>query len=96
MRRAIEGEILSDRISIRSDRDVLADVTLRSQLISLLLSYSTPWLRLGLETIFGEVVTMENLLKSLKEKSAVRQSLGIDTNFRPKVSFQLPHFLNVC
>ena len=54
---SIEKEVNSGKLAIRSDRDVFADVALRGQLISLLLSYSTPWLRLGLETVFGEILT---------------------------------------
>ena len=50
IRHSIEAEVNSGKLSIRSDRDVFADVGLRGQIMSLLMSYSTPWLRLGLET----------------------------------------------
>ena len=57
LRHAIEAEVASGKLSIRSDRDVFADVGLRGQVMSLLMSYATPWLRLGLETIFGEILS---------------------------------------
>ena len=57
VRHAIEAEVASGKLSIRSDRDVFVDVGLRGQVMSLLMSYATPWLRLGLETIFGEILS---------------------------------------
>jgi abnormal spindle-like microcephaly-associated protein len=57
MKRTIFNEIITDKISMRSDQDVLSNVMLRGQLLDLLMSYSTPWLRLGLEIIFGEVIS---------------------------------------
>lgn len=56
-KRAIFHEIITDKISLRSDQDALSNVMLRGQLLDMLMSYSTPWLRLGLEIIFGEVIS---------------------------------------
>lgn len=56
IRNAIDSEIGRGRLSIRPEFNLYADVTLRKQLLHLLLSYSTPWLRLGLETMFGEAI----------------------------------------
>lgn len=58
--RAIHVEVSKRRLKLRVDRDMYADLTLRGQIISLLLSYTTPWLRLGLETIFGETILPES------------------------------------
>jgi len=58
--RAIHAEISRRRLKLREDRDMHADLTLRGQITSLLLSYTTPWLRLGLETIFGETIAPES------------------------------------
>ena len=55
----IHGEIFKGRLSIRTDRELHADLGLRKQLVSLLLSYTTPWLRLGLEVFFGECIEPE-------------------------------------
>jgi hypothetical protein len=76
-RNVLEREICTNRLSMRSDHDVLANVNLKSQMISLLMSYSTPWLKLGLETIFGETITLDIVTKSMKKNSEIRKSLGI-------------------
>jgi hypothetical protein len=49
-------EISSGRLAIRKDRDMTADVQLRKQFAALLLSYTTPWLRMGLEVMFDETI----------------------------------------
>ena len=53
-RQIILSEITRGRIAVRQDRDMYADLTMRRQILDLLLSYSTPWLRLGLETVMGQ------------------------------------------
>ena len=47
IRKAIDMDVDSKRLCFRTDPYVLANVSLRSRLISILLSYSVPWLRLG-------------------------------------------------
>ena len=44
------------KLAVRVDRDMYADLGLRGQILSLLMSYQTEWLRLGLETVYGEEV----------------------------------------
>jgi abnormal spindle-like microcephaly-associated protein len=56
IRQIVFDEIVKGSLSLRSDRDLYADLGLREQIISLLLSYATPWLQLGLEVIFGEII----------------------------------------
>ncbi len=56
IRTIIAKEIAKGKLSIRSDRDVTVDVHLRKKLTSLLLSYTTPWLRMALEVMSGEVI----------------------------------------
>jgi hypothetical protein len=56
VQKVVLSEIYRGRLSIRKDRDMYADLTLRNEITSLLLSYTTPWLRLGLETLFGESI----------------------------------------
>ena len=43
---------------MRDDRDLLADVGLQEELFGLLFSYEMPWIRLGLEIVFGEIITI--------------------------------------
>jgi len=59
VRNSIYSEITRGRIKLRKDRDMYADLTLRNRITSLLLSYSTPWLRLGLETLYGDTIMPE-------------------------------------
>ena len=79
MRNAIESEIKRKRLLIRSDKDVFADVGLKGQMVKMLLSYSSAWLRLGLETIFGETITLDQFIKEQEERSKIRSHLGILT-----------------
>jgi hypothetical protein len=53
----VDREINTGKLSARSDREVHADQGLRSKLLALLMCYTPAWLKLGLETIFGECVT---------------------------------------
>jgi abnormal spindle-like microcephaly-associated protein len=77
IRTALATEIARGTLAIRSDRDVFADVSLRGQMLDMLLSYSPAWLRLGLETIFQEKLSMKNLLRNFYDQCHSRQSLGL-------------------
>ena len=55
----IQSEVAKGKLSLRADRNLHLDLTQRKKVISLLLSYSTPWLRLGLETMFSENILPE-------------------------------------
>ncbi len=77
MKHIIDNEVDTNRLSVRTDHDAFANVNLRSQLVSLLMSYSTPWLRLGLETIFCEVISIGFAKKSMQGQAKIRESLGI-------------------
>ena len=80
IRNVLEQEVSSERLSMRSDHDVLANVNLRSQMISLLMSYSVPWLKLGLETVFGESISLDLATETMKKNLQIRKSLGIVTH----------------
>jgi hypothetical protein len=77
VKNAIASEVNTSRMSLRTDNDVLANVRLRSQIISILLSYSTSWLRLGLETVFNETITTDIAAKTIAKELEVRKNLGI-------------------
>jgi len=77
IRTTLAAEIARGSLSIRSDRDVFADIGLRNQMIDLLLCYSPSWLRLGLETIFQEKISIRDLLNSFNDQCQSRQSLGL-------------------
>ena len=77
MMQAIDKEVCSKRLGIRSDHNVFSNVNLRGQLVSLIMSYTTPWLKLGLETMFGESITAVS--------SAKRNVCSFDSNNQQKV-----------
>ncbi|KAG7357611.1 IQ calmodulin-binding motif-containing protein [Nitzschia inconspicua] len=60
-------EISEGKLAIREDRDVTANIDLRKQLAALLLSYNTPWLRIGLEVMFDETIDCEPAPISAKD-----------------------------
>ena len=57
--RSIEKEICDSRLLLREDRDILADLGLQEELFALLFSYEMPWIRLGLEIVFGEIISVQ-------------------------------------
>ncbi|KAH9505368.1 hypothetical protein Btru_058528 [Bulinus truncatus] len=56
----IEVEVDSRRLAARKDKMIHADLGIRQRLLDLLLQYSSLWLRMGLETVFGEVVMLQS------------------------------------
>ena len=54
-----ETEIEKRRLSVRPDKSLNKDVGMKRAFLELLLLYNPLWLRVGLETIFGEVIPME-------------------------------------
>ena len=57
-------EIASGRLAVRKDRNLLADVGQRQLVLDMLLSYRPEWLRLALETVFGEVIAEHTSIKA--------------------------------
>merc|ERR1712209_335978 len=55
----LELEIDKLRLVIRKDRNFNRDVGMKQKLLQLLLSYNPLWLRIGLETIYGEIIPMD-------------------------------------
>eukprot|EP00980_Cylindrotheca_fusiformis_P001667 scaffold381_cov138-Cylindrotheca_fusiformis.AAC.3 len=78
VKNTIHHEIARGRLAIRSDRDVYYDLSLRRQITKLLQSYTTPWLRLGLEVMFGEAIAVENSVQNstMTPFSRFRRTLG--------------------
>ena len=56
--KAIEMEVNEGRLVVRDDRDILADLGLQEELFALIFSYEMPWIRLGLEIVFGEIISI--------------------------------------
>ncbi|NXC42501.1 ASPM protein, partial [Penelope pileata] len=56
----LEVEIETQRLLVRRDRHLWKDVGERQKVLNWLLSYNPLWLRIGLETIYGELITLES------------------------------------
>ncbi|XP_058389715.1 abnormal spindle-like microcephaly-associated protein isoform X2 [Diceros bicornis minor] len=56
----LEIEIEARRLTVRKDRHLWKDVGERQKVLSWLLSYNPLWLRIGLETIYGELISLED------------------------------------
>ena len=58
--RKVELEVEKMRLAVRKDRNITKDVGMKQSLLKLVLSYNPLWLRIGLETIFGELLPVAN------------------------------------
>ncbi|NXO70901.1 ASPM protein, partial [Phainopepla nitens] len=56
----LEVEIESRRLLVRRDRHLWKDIGERQKVLNWLLSYNPLWLRIGLETIYGELIALES------------------------------------
>ncbi|XP_077573528.1 abnormal spindle-like microcephaly-associated protein homolog isoform X2 [Stigmatopora nigra] len=56
----LELEVEAKRLHIRKDRHLWKDIGEREKVLNWLLSYNPLWLRIGLETIFGELISLES------------------------------------
>ncbi|KAJ0065354.1 hypothetical protein NL108_007574 [Boleophthalmus pectinirostris] len=56
----LELEVEAKRLLVRKDRHLWKDIGERQKVLNWLLSYNPLWLRIGLETIFGELISLEN------------------------------------
>lgn len=93
IRDKVYREIARGRIAIRADRDLHADLTMRNQIMNLLLGYNTSWLRLGLETMFG-VVILPASLKESSDTSMMLNSSVLNVSIQTqKVSFTLQRLI---
>ncbi|XP_048214214.1 abnormal spindle-like microcephaly-associated protein [Perognathus longimembris pacificus] len=56
----LEIEIEAGRLLVRKDRHLWKDVGERQKVLNWLLSYNPLWLRIGLETIYGELISLKD------------------------------------
>uniref|UniRef100_A0A3P9QHX9 Assembly factor for spindle microtubules n=1 Tax=Poecilia reticulata TaxID=8081 RepID=A0A3P9QHX9_POERE len=56
----LELEVEARRLLVRKDRHLWKDIGERKKVLNWLLSYNPLWLRIGLETIFGEMISLES------------------------------------
>ena len=55
---SIDKEVSKGGMAVRKDRELHADLGQRKRVMDLMFCYHPVWLRLGLETVFGEIVPM--------------------------------------
>ncbi|KAG7258610.1 hypothetical protein CRUP_012560 [Coryphaenoides rupestris] len=56
----LELEVEARRLLVRKDRHLWKDIGERQKVLNWLLSYNPLWLRIGLETIYGELIPLES------------------------------------
>nr|XP_015210955.1 PREDICTED: abnormal spindle-like microcephaly-associated protein [Lepisosteus oculatus] len=56
----LELEIEAKRLLVRKDRHLWKDIGERQKVLNWLLSYNPLWLRIGLEVIYGELISLES------------------------------------
>ncbi|KAM3876201.1 abnormal spindle-like microcephaly-associated protein [Diretmus argenteus] len=56
----LELEVEAKRLLVRKDRHLWKDIGERQKVLNWLLFYNPLWLRIGLETIFGELISLES------------------------------------
>jgi len=54
----LEVEVERMRLAIRKDKNINKDVGMKQKILYLILSYNPLWLRVGLETIYGELLQL--------------------------------------
>ncbi|XP_026178884.1 abnormal spindle-like microcephaly-associated protein isoform X2 [Mastacembelus armatus] len=89
----LELEVEAKRLLVRKDRHLWKDIGERCKVLNWLLSYNPLWLRIGLETIYGEMISLESNSDTLGLAMFILQRLlwnaDIAAQFRhPKV----PHY----
>nr|KAG5712070.1 hypothetical protein BaRGS_020796 [Batillaria attramentaria] len=56
----IEVEVENRRLAVRTDRMIHADIGIKQRILDMLLSYNPLWLRIGLETVYGEILQLHS------------------------------------
>eukprot|EP00057_Strongylocentrotus_purpuratus_P032518 XP_787918.3 PREDICTED: abnormal spindle-like microcephaly-associated protein homolog isoform X1 [Strongylocentrotus purpuratus] len=56
----LEAEVEKGRIVVRSDKMLHADLGIKQELLNLILCYNPLWLRIGLETTYGELLPIQD------------------------------------
>ncbi|NWW82451.1 ASPM protein, partial [Climacteris rufus] len=56
----LEVEVETRRLLVRRDRHLWKDIGERQKILNWLLSYNPLWLRIGLETVYGELIALES------------------------------------
>jgi hypothetical protein len=97
IRTDLANSIAKGALSIRTNEDVFAVIKLREQMLGLLLSYSLPWLWLGLETVFQKHISIEDMLDNFNDpcRSQRRQLIGLHSLDSQKVHSPLIYLIPI-
>lgn len=69
----LERRISKGTITVRSDKHIGRDVGLRKTVFEILFAYEPAWLRLGLEIVFGEIVSFPPNASAGRKRSILKQ-----------------------
>uniref|UniRef100_A0A8C4NPG8 Assembly factor for spindle microtubules n=1 Tax=Dicentrarchus labrax TaxID=13489 RepID=A0A8C4NPG8_DICLA len=83
----LELEVEAKRLLVRKDRHLWKDIGERRKVLNWLLSYNPLWLRIGLETIYGELISLESNSDALGLAMFVLQRLL----WNPDIAAQYRH-----
>ncbi|KAK5616335.1 hypothetical protein CRENBAI_014028 [Crenichthys baileyi] len=83
----LELEVEARRLLVRKDRHLWKDIGERKKVLNWLLSYNPLWLRIGLETIFGELISLESNSDALGLAMFVLQRLL----WNPDIAMEFRH-----
>ncbi|KAK5869529.1 hypothetical protein PBY51_024238 [Eleginops maclovinus] len=83
----LELEVEAKRLLVRKDRHLWKDIGERRKVLNWLLSYNPLWLRIGLETIFGELISLESNSDALGLAMFILQRLL----WNPDIAAQFRH-----
>ncbi|XP_029284980.1 abnormal spindle-like microcephaly-associated protein isoform X2 [Cottoperca gobio] len=83
----LELEVEAKRLLVRKDRHLWKDIGERRKVLDWLLSYNPLWLRIGLETIFGELISLESNSDALGLAMFILQRLL----WNPDIAAQFRH-----
>ncbi|XP_029939617.1 abnormal spindle-like microcephaly-associated protein [Salarias fasciatus] len=71
----LEVEVEAGRLRVRVDRHLWKDIGERKKVLNWLLSYNPLWLRIGLETIYGELIPLQSNSDTLGLATFILQRL---------------------
>ncbi|XP_028442407.1 abnormal spindle-like microcephaly-associated protein [Perca flavescens] len=83
----LELEVEAKRLLVRKDRHLWKDIGERRKVLNWLLSYNLLWLRIGLETIYGELISLESNSDALGLAMFILQRLL----WNPDIAAQFRH-----
>ncbi|KAG8003372.1 Abnormal spindle-like microcephaly-associated protein-like protein [Nibea albiflora] len=83
----LELEVEAKRLLVRKDRHLWKDIGERRKVLNWLLSYNPLWLRIGLETIYGELISLESNSDALGLAMFILQRLL----WNPDIAAQFRH-----